>query len=84
MFLRKHDIVEITKGEDFDGNSLVGKKALVKNIITPESKDAQIFVDGMEHDIFFPKDWMKLIERPLAAKLPSQLRTSTHLRSPRY
>jgi hypothetical protein len=79
MYLRKHDIVEIIKGEDFDGNSLMGKKALVKNIITPDSKDAQILVDGMDHDIFFPKGWMKIVERPLA-KLPSQLKTS----SPRY
>ena len=40
MWLRKYDIVEITQGEDFDGNSLVGKLAVINNIVTPETKDA--------------------------------------------
>ncbi len=64
MFL-KHDVVLIFKGEDFDGNSLVNKRAEVINPLTPTSKDACIRVEGMSHDLFFPKEWMKLVERNL-------------------
>ncbi len=62
MFQSK-DIVEIIKGEDFNGNSLVGKRAKVNNILTPSSKDIYITVLDTNQDIFFPKDWLKIVER---------------------
>jgi hypothetical protein len=42
MFFKTRDVVEIIKGEDFDGNSLAGKRARVNNILTPGSKDVYI------------------------------------------
>lgn len=62
--LLRNDIVLIIKGEDFDGNSLVGKRALVINALKPTSKDAYIKVlDEREQVLFYPKEWMKVVER---------------------
>jgi hypothetical protein len=57
------DIVLITKGEDFDGNSLVGKRAVINNILTPNSKDVYIRVLDTNQVLFFPKEWLKVVER---------------------
>jgi len=64
MSLRKHDIVLIVRGTDFDGNDLSGRKATVINIITPQAVNACIRVEGMSHDTFFLKENLKVIERP--------------------
>jgi hypothetical protein len=57
------DIVLIIKGEDFEGNSLVGKRARVNNILTPNSKDVYIKVLDTDQVFFYPKDWLKVVER---------------------
>jgi hypothetical protein len=61
--LQSKDIVLIIKGEDFDGNSLVGKRARVNNILTPGSKDVYIRVLDTNQVLFFPKEWLKVVER---------------------
>ena len=54
----------ITKGEDFDGNSLVGIRAIVINALTPTSKDAYIKTEQEPFQVlFYPKDWMKVVKR---------------------
>jgi len=63
MFFKTRDIVEIIKGEDFDGNSLVGKQARINNILTPGSKDVYIRVLETNQVLFYPKEWLKLVER---------------------
>jgi hypothetical protein len=63
MSFQVRDIVLIIKGEDFDGNSLVGKRAKVNNILTPNSKDVYIKVLDTNQVLFYPKDWLKVIER---------------------
>jgi hypothetical protein len=63
MFFKSRDIVEIIKGEDFDGNSLVGKRAKVSNILTPGSKDVCITVLDTGQPLFYPKEWLKVVER---------------------
>jgi hypothetical protein len=57
------DIVLIIKGEDFDGNSLAGKRARVNNILTPNSKDVYIKVLDTNQYLFYPKEWLKVVER---------------------
>jgi hypothetical protein len=61
--LQSKDIVLIIKGEDFDGNSLVGKRAIINNILTPKSKDVYIRVIETNQVLFFPKEWLKVVER---------------------
>ena len=63
MSFEVRDIVKITKGEDFDGNSLVGKRARINNILTPGSKDVYIKVLDTNQVLFYPKDWLKVVER---------------------
>jgi len=62
MFLTG-DRVLILKGKDFDGNDLTGRAATVTNPLLPLSKDAVIEVDSMSHQIFYPKEWMKVVAR---------------------
>ena len=62
MFFKARDIVEIIKGGDFDGNSLVGKRARVNNILTPGSKDVYIKVLDTNQVLFYPKGWLKVVE----------------------
>lgn len=68
FFFKKHDIVKILEGVDFQDNDLTGRTATILNIITPQSPDAHIRVEGVEYDMFFPKDNLKLVERPEAIK----------------
>jgi hypothetical protein len=63
MSIQGRDIVLIIKGEDFDGNSLVGKRARINNILTPNSKDVYIRVIETNQVLFFPKEWLKVVER---------------------
>ncbi len=57
------DTVLILKGEDFDGNNLTGKKAIISNPMPPSFKDATIEVEGAGYQMFFPKEWLKVIGR---------------------
>ena len=63
MSIQGRDIALIIKGEDFDGKSLVGKRARVNNILTPNSKDVYIKVLDTNQYLFYPKDWLKVVER---------------------
>jgi len=63
MSFQARDTVLIIKGEDFDGNSLVGKRARINNILTPSSKDVYIKVLETNQVLFYPKDWLKVVER---------------------
>ena len=65
MMIKPRDIVLIIKGEDFEGNNLVGKKAKVTNILTPMSKDVCITILDTGKPMFYPKEWLKVIERGL-------------------
>jgi hypothetical protein len=68
VYLKKKNIIQILRGTDFEGNDLTGRRAEIINIITPDTIRAHIRVEGMDHDMFFPKNDMKLIERPIALK----------------
>jgi hypothetical protein len=63
MSFEVRDIVLIIKGEDFEGNSLIGKQAKVNNILTPGSKDVYIKVLDTNQVLFYPKEWLKVVER---------------------
>ena len=53
MSFQARDTVLIIKGEDFDGNSLVGKRARINNILTPSSKDVYIKVLETNQKFYF-------------------------------
>lgn len=63
MFFKAGDTVLILKGKDFDGNDLTGKKAIIANPMPPSFKDATIEVEGAGYQMFFPKEWLKVIGR---------------------
>ena len=60
-FLRSGDKAIFSRGEDFDGNSLVGKTALVSNTFAPDFKDAAVTVIETDQSLFVPKAWLKRI-----------------------
>jgi len=63
MFVKKHDIVEILDGTDFQENNLKGRRALVINSLGPDYGSAHIRIEGLKYDMFYPKELLKVVER---------------------
>lgn len=61
MFLRSGDKAIFIQGEDFEGNNLTGKTAIISNTFSPEFKDAAVTVVETDQSLFVPKAWLKRI-----------------------